>query len=221
MGVYDFEFSNPKATRVYVVTLRADLPSPFAPKSDEAGKKPEKSADREEGGEERREEGEESVEESQEFPHRPGGHRESRRGRAHAARQHATHCKRARWRLITPPRPSAAFPDRCRVRSRHPRVRPERTQRQRVTAGATTFTLSFDGPKLLYIAGSAEAEGMAKPVPQTYGIIDAKPSGSPHKVGDGALNLVSMRNAVDPRPSGNRCSTKRGGRSVTSSSNLR
>ena len=27
----DFEFANPKATRVYVVTLRADLPSPFAP----------------------------------------------------------------------------------------------------------------------------------------------------------------------------------------------
>ena len=35
LGVYDTEFSNPKATRVYVVTLRADLPSPFAPESDE------------------------------------------------------------------------------------------------------------------------------------------------------------------------------------------
>ena len=44
LGVYDFEFSNPKATRVYVVTLRADLPSPFAPQSDEAGKKPDESA---------------------------------------------------------------------------------------------------------------------------------------------------------------------------------
>ena len=31
LGVYDVEFSNPKATRVYVVTLRADTPSPFAP----------------------------------------------------------------------------------------------------------------------------------------------------------------------------------------------
>src|SRR5208337_4434064 len=35
IGVYDSEFSNPKATRVYVVTLRADAPSPFAPQSDE------------------------------------------------------------------------------------------------------------------------------------------------------------------------------------------
>jgi len=42
IGVYDFEFSNPKATRVFVVTLRADLPSPLAPQSDESGtKKPE------------------------------------------------------------------------------------------------------------------------------------------------------------------------------------
>jgi len=42
IGVYDFEFANPKATRVFVVTLRADLPSPFAPQSDESGeKKPE------------------------------------------------------------------------------------------------------------------------------------------------------------------------------------
>ncbi len=36
LGVYDLEFSNPKPTRVYVVTLRADTPSPFAPQSDEA-----------------------------------------------------------------------------------------------------------------------------------------------------------------------------------------
>ncbi|HUA16087.1 MAG TPA: PDZ domain-containing protein [Verrucomicrobiae bacterium] len=35
LGVYDFEFSNPKATRVYVATLRADEPSPFLVLSDE------------------------------------------------------------------------------------------------------------------------------------------------------------------------------------------
>jgi tricorn protease len=35
IGVYDNEFSNPKATRVFTVTLRKDEPSPFAPKSDE------------------------------------------------------------------------------------------------------------------------------------------------------------------------------------------
>ena len=35
LGVYDFEFANPKATRVYIATLRADLPSPFPVLSDE------------------------------------------------------------------------------------------------------------------------------------------------------------------------------------------
>src|SRR6185437_8612876 len=40
LGVYDIEFSNPKAGRVYAITLRADTPSPFAPESDEAVVKP-------------------------------------------------------------------------------------------------------------------------------------------------------------------------------------
>jgi tricorn protease len=35
IGNVDFEFSNPKTTRIYVVTLRADEPSPFQPLSDE------------------------------------------------------------------------------------------------------------------------------------------------------------------------------------------
>jgi tricorn protease len=35
LGVYDFEFANPKAGRVYIVTLRADEPSPLPVLSDE------------------------------------------------------------------------------------------------------------------------------------------------------------------------------------------
>ena len=35
LGVYDEEFANPKATRIYVATLQASTPSPFAPQSDE------------------------------------------------------------------------------------------------------------------------------------------------------------------------------------------
>src|SRR5208283_1874031 len=46
LGVYDLEFSNPKATRVYVTTLRADTASPFAPQSDEVEiKKPDAAAE--------------------------------------------------------------------------------------------------------------------------------------------------------------------------------
>ena len=35
IGAFDFEFTNPKTTRVYLLTLRADLPSPFPALSDE------------------------------------------------------------------------------------------------------------------------------------------------------------------------------------------
>ena len=44
MGVYDEEFSNPKASRIYAITLRNDLPSPFATRSDEVSTKEETSA---------------------------------------------------------------------------------------------------------------------------------------------------------------------------------
>jgi tricorn protease len=67
--------------------------------------------------------------------------------------------------------------------------------------GASSFELSFDGSKLLYAgsgAGGADDED-AGPRSQTFGIIDAKPSGSPHKVGDGALNLSSLEMQIDPR----------------------
>ena len=45
IGNVDFEFSNPKTTRIYVVTLRADEPSPFQPLSDETQIKKEENKD--------------------------------------------------------------------------------------------------------------------------------------------------------------------------------
>ncbi len=45
LGNVDFEFANPKATRIYVVTLRADEPSPFQPLSDETQIKKEENKD--------------------------------------------------------------------------------------------------------------------------------------------------------------------------------
>ena len=45
LGNVDFEFSNPKTTRIYVVTLRADEPSPFQPLSDETQIKKEENKD--------------------------------------------------------------------------------------------------------------------------------------------------------------------------------
>src|SRR5258705_4195756 len=43
LGNIDFEFANPKTTRVYIVTLSKDEPSPFPPLSDEAQAKKEES----------------------------------------------------------------------------------------------------------------------------------------------------------------------------------
>jgi len=40
LGVYDFEFANPKAARVYIATLRADEPSPLPVLSDEVSTRP-------------------------------------------------------------------------------------------------------------------------------------------------------------------------------------
>ena len=45
IGNVDFEFSNPKTTRIYLVTLRADEPSPFQPQSDETQIKKEENKD--------------------------------------------------------------------------------------------------------------------------------------------------------------------------------
>ncbi len=45
IGNIDFEFSNPKTTRIYVVTLRADEASPFQPLSDETQIKKEENKD--------------------------------------------------------------------------------------------------------------------------------------------------------------------------------
>ena len=43
LGNVDFEFANPKTTRVYIATLKADEPSPFPALSDELGNRRKKS----------------------------------------------------------------------------------------------------------------------------------------------------------------------------------
>jgi tricorn protease len=73
-------------------------------------------------------------------------------------------------------------------------------------AGADNYALSFDGNKLLYSAPKSleseveEEESESGAQSRTYGIVDAAPpEKEPHKVGEGALNLASMRMDVDPR----------------------
>jgi tricorn protease len=67
-----------------------------------------------------------------------------------------------------------------------------------LVAGAAGLALSFDGKKLLYTAPQGGPEAAGNPAAASYGIVDAAPSPSPHKAGDGALNLSTMRAEIDP-----------------------
>jgi tricorn protease len=200
LGAYDFEFSNPKPTRVYVVTLRSDLPSPFAPQSDEVGeKKPEAAAkDKEKKTEE------------------PG---------REVPKNFRIDLEGIMERVVALPTPPAVVvtlaasqddvfygttppvglsgPLPGETREIHVFDLKERKDSVLIS-GSDRFALSFDGNKLLYSAPSKGELGPADfeesgPTAQTFGILDAKPVKEPHKVGDGALNLSSLSMEVDPR----------------------
>ncbi len=202
LGVYDMEFSNPKATRVYVVTLRADLPSPFAPQSDEAGaKKPE-----------------EQKEEK-----KPEAKAESRE---ELLKNFRVVLEGIAGRVVALPIPPDNIPTLAasqdfvfygttppvglsgplpgETRAIHVFDLKERKSSV-LLPGTDRFVLSSDGKKLLYSAPARGELGPADfeesgPTRQTFGIIDAKPvEKEPHKVGDGALNLAGLRMDVDPR----------------------
>jgi tricorn protease len=204
LGVYDIEFANPKATRVYVVTLRSDLPSPFAPQSDEAGaKKPESPAA------EKKEE--KKPEEATAARTVPKDFRIDLTGIADRVVALPTPPESSRALdaaegfiyYVTMPVSGLSGPLPGEEPAIHAYDMNERKDSILITP-ATNFALSFDGKKLLYAAPQGplggeeeEEEGMAGP--RTYGIIDAKPEKEPHKAGDGALDLASMRMEVDPQ----------------------
>jgi tricorn protease len=202
LGVYDVEFSNPKATRVYVVTLRSDLPSPFAPKSDEAGaKKPESPAT------EKKEE--KKAEEAPAAREVPKDFRIDLAGIAErvvalptpAENSRALKAAEGYVYYVTMPVSGLSGPLPGESPAIHAYDMNEWKDSILITP-ATNYALSFDGKKILYAApsgagGGAGDEGM--PGPQTFGIIDAKPEKEPHKAGEGTLNLASMRMEVDPQ----------------------
>ncbi len=160
LGVYDFEFSNPKATRVYVVTLRADLPSPFAPQSDEAGKKPDESADKKP---------DESADKDQAKP----GEKDKKEAED-VAKNFRIDLAGIENRVVAVPMPPANIGELQAGKNgvyystapvsglsgplpgEHPAIHVYDLKERKdevLLAGATSFTLSFDGSKLLY-AGS-------------------------------------------------------------------
>jgi len=186
LGVYDTEFSNPKATRIYAATLRSDLLSPIAPRSDEAGEKPAKTAAApfriDLAG---------LPERVVALPPPAGNY-----GGLLASKDLVFYVEQPVAGLSGPLPGEAPALAAYDLKERKSGV---------VVSGAADFALSFDGKKILYAARRAPEPGENAyeefgPVPRVYGLVDAKlPEKDPHKAGDGALNLSDMRVEVDPR----------------------
>jgi tricorn protease len=224
LGVFDFEFANPKAVRVYAVTLRADTPSPFAPQSDEVEvKKP--------NPDEKEEAKPAEMEKKPETEKKPAGKKASAREEKKEEKQpeeKKPEEKKVPFRIdldgiqdrvvalptpaesmtallaskgyvfyITTPIIGLSGPLSGEGFALHIFDMKERKDAVLLN-GATAYALSFDGKKVLYSAPpSGGGEGG---VANTYGIIDATPpSAGPHHVGEGALALGGMQAEIDPQ----------------------
>jgi len=215
LGNVDFEFANPKTTRVYVVTLNKDEPSPFKAQSDETEIKktePVKFAgevnaatDTKSKGSAKKDEGksagaDEDKDKDKDKKEKPVEVKVDLDGiqdrvvalptepaviRAFAAAKGFLYYSTAAIQGLSGPLPG----EDSAVHAFDLKERKEKT----VIGDVERFALSFDGSKLLY-----QSEGAGRGAAHTYGIIDAKPSGEPKKVGDGALSLNGMRAEIDP-----------------------
>ena len=185
LGVYDVEFSNPKATRIYAVTLRSDLPSPVAPRSDEVGEKAAEAAKTpfriDLAG---------LPERVAALPVTTGNY-----GGLLASKDTVFYLSQPVAGLSGPlpgEKPELGAYDLKERKS------------GTLVSGATGFALSFDGKKILYEArkseaGQDEAEAFG-PQDRTYGIVDAKlPDKEAPKTTDALLDLSNLRAEVDPR----------------------
>lgn len=218
LGNVDFEFANPKTTRVYVATLTKDEPSPFPVQSDEtevkktepspmameqdsatdpkpksAAKKNQKDSD-EDKDKDKDKDGEKDKKEK---PVEVKIDIDGIEGRAVALSMDPAVIRtfgvaKGFVYYSTAPMQGLSGPisgESSAVHAYDIKERKEKTLIENVER----FALSFDGTKLLYESGDGGGNA-----PHTYGIIDAKPAGEAKKVGDGALSLNGMRAEIDP-----------------------
>lgn len=214
LGNIDFEFANPKTTRVYVVTLTADEPSPFPALSDEvkvkteepeaaAGTAEKKNPKQPPKGKEEKPAEKEVQTEAKEPPKEFKVELDGIQNRVVAlavppAVIRAIDASKDFIYYASAPIQGLSGPLPGETAAIHAYDLKDRKDKVLVE-GADGFSLSSDGSKLLYRGGpgGGGGAGMAGGGP-TYGIIDAKPAETPHKVGDGALNLAGLRVEVDP-----------------------
>ncbi len=210
LGNIDVEFANPKTTRVYVVTLTADEPSPFPALSDEVKVKSEEPA------------AEPVPESNKKNAKQPPHKKEEGKKLEEKAAETATKeppkifkidLEGIQNRIValavppavirnldaskdaiyysTSPIQGLSGPIPGESKAIHAYDLKERKDKV-LLDGADRFALSRDGSKLLYrVDGEGEGAG-------AVGIVDAKPPDAPHKVGDGALKLDGMRAEADP-----------------------
>ncbi|MGD0506641.1 MAG: PDZ domain-containing protein [Terriglobales bacterium] len=204
VGNIDFEFANPKTTRVYAVTLTADELSPFPSLSDEVkvkseeptaaapGPEPGKNAKQPPNKKEQKTEEKAAQSETKEPPKVFKVDLDGIQNRIVAlavppavirnfgASKDAIYYSTSPIRGLSGP-----------LAGENPAIHAYDLKEHKdkvLLDGADRFALSSDGSKLLY---RAEGDG-------AFGIIDAKPLDTAHKVGDGALKLDGMRVEVDP-----------------------
>ena len=220
LGNVDFEFANPKMTRVYVVTLTAGESSPFPALSDEVKVKSEEAGATTPVPESNKKNAKQPPDKKEEKP--TTEEKAAQTETKEAPKVFKIDLDGIQNRIValavppavirdfdaskdaiyysTSPIQGLSGPIPGENRAIHAYDLKERKDRV-LLDGADHFALSNDGSKLLY---RAEGEG---PV----GIIDAKPAASAHKdgddtkppdaqhkVGDGALKLDGMRVEVDP-----------------------
>ncbi|HEX5482082.1 MAG TPA: S41 family peptidase [Terriglobia bacterium] len=191
-GNFDFEAVYPQTTRIYAVTLRSDLPSPFAPESDEvkiknpnptppgpvakskAATKPIPFRIDLDGIEDR----------IVALPTPPG---------------HILQLVAAKDRVYYLTRPISGLSGPLAGVKPALHVFSLKDRKDHVLiSGVDGYALSFDGKKVLYSVPPKPPHpgGMTPPEAKTYGIIDAKPK-EPHKAGEGELNLAAMQMKVN------------------------
>jgi tricorn protease len=202
LGNFDFEFANPKTTRPYLVTLRADAPSPFPALSDETAIKREEPAPAVSETEKEKGKKEEEKKKPEKKEEKGPGEKEAKE----IAKNFRIDLDGIQNRIVALPVPPASISglgaakgylyystrpvqglsgplagEESAIHAYDLKERKEKT----LIEGIDRWAISFDGSKILYQAK------------ETYGIIDAKPDG-PKKAGDGALNLGGMRAEIDP-----------------------
>jgi tricorn protease len=213
LGNIDFEFANPKTTRVYVVTLTADEPSPFPTLSDEVkvkSEEPEVVTPVPDGNKKSKQ----PPARKEEKGEKPGEKTEQTATKA-PPKTFKIDLEGIQNRIVAlavPPAvirnldvsKDAIFYSTSPIQGLSGPIPGEgkgihafdlKEHKDKVLLdGADHFALSADGSKLMYRvddAGGGAGEG-------PMGIIETKITEAPHKVGDGALKLDGMRVEIDP-----------------------